>query len=73
LHNIVLALALGDVAHKKTAVWYGGVDLQFFAWTDLVPIQLLTQAMYQSARTSQAFQQVQQMKQQKTKEMTMPS
>ena len=40
LHNIVLALALGDVTHKKTAVWYRRVHLQFFAWTNLVTIQL---------------------------------
>jgi len=40
LHNIVLALALRDVAHKKTAVRYGWVHLQFFAWPDLMAIQL---------------------------------
>jgi len=40
LHNVVLALALRDVTHKKTAVWYGRIHLQFFTRSDLVTIQL---------------------------------
>jgi len=40
LHNIILALALWDVSHKQTTVWYGGVHLQFFTWSDQVTIKL---------------------------------
>jgi len=40
LHNVVLALALRDVAHKKTTVWYGWIHLQLLARSDLVSIQL---------------------------------
>jgi len=55
LHNVVLGLALGDVTHKKTAVWYRRVHLQFFARTDLVAIQLLTQANRVSIRQQTEF------------------
>jgi len=40
VHNIILALALGDVAHEETAVRYGRVHLQLFTGSDLMSVQL---------------------------------